>query len=82
MKTCSPARFIATTLLGTKESFDATTGEMLKDFYKRWYAPNNAILVIAGDVDPNAVLAKVKEFYGNIAEEIACPRVPRSTCNR
>src|SRR5246127_4717152 len=54
--------------LGTKDSFDATTGEMLKDFYKRWYAPNNAILIIAGDVDPSAVLAKVKEYYGNIAK--------------
>ena len=55
--------------LGTKESFDATTGEMLKDFYKRWYAPNNAILVIAGDVEPDAALAKVKEFYGNIPKK-------------
>jgi zinc protease len=52
--------------LGTKDSFEATTGEMLKSFYKRWYAPNNAILVIAGDVEPNAVLAKVKELYGKI----------------
>ncbi len=52
--------------LGTKESFDATTGEMLKDFYKKWYAPNNAILVITGDVEPGAVLAEVKEFYGDI----------------
>jgi zinc protease len=60
--------------LGTKDSFDATTGEMLKDFYKKWYAPNNAILVIAGDVDPNAVLAKVKEFYGNIAKRSLPPR--------
>ena len=55
--------------LGTKESFDATTGVMLKDFYKRWYAPNNAILVIAGDVEPAAVLAKVKEYYGKIAKK-------------
>lgn len=52
--------------LGTKESFDATTAEMLQEFYKKWYAPNNAILVIAGDVEPAAVLAKVKEFYGKI----------------
>jgi zinc protease len=52
--------------LGTKDSFDATTGEMLKDFYTKWYAPNNAILIIAGDVDSAAVLAKVKELYGNI----------------
>jgi zinc protease len=52
--------------LGTKDSFEATTGAMLKKFYRDWYAPNNAILVIAGDVQPNLVLAKVKEFYGKI----------------
>jgi zinc protease len=54
--------------LGTKESFEATTGAMLKSFYKDWYAPNNAILVIAGDVQPEAVLAEVKEFYGKISK--------------
>ncbi|MBV8069437.1 MAG: insulinase family protein [Acidobacteriaceae bacterium] len=52
--------------LGTKPSFDDTTGQMLKEFYSKWYAPNNAILVITGDVDPQAVLQKVKEYYGSI----------------
>ncbi len=52
--------------LGTKASFDATTGEMLKHFYRDWYGPNNAILVIAGDVDPAATLAAVKRLYGPI----------------
>src|SRR5438309_1294435 len=60
--------------LGTKDSFDATTGAMLKNFYKAWYAPNNAILVIAGDVEPNAVLAKVKEYYVKIKRKRLPPR--------
>jgi len=60
--------------LGTKESFDATTGEMLKQFYSRWYAPNNAILVVTGDVDPDAVLPKVKEFFGKIERKTLPPR--------
>ena len=60
--------------LGTKESFDATTGEMLRNFYKAWYAPNNAILVIAGDVEPDAVLAKVRDYYGKIERKTLPPR--------
>jgi|HubBroStandDraft_5_1064220.scaffolds.fasta_scaffold13096_2 zinc protease len=52
--------------LGTKPSFDATSGAMLQKFYRTWYAPNNAVLVITGDVDPQAVLAKVKTLYSPI----------------
>ncbi len=52
--------------LGTKASFDATTAEMLKRFHQEWYAPNNALLVVAGDVEPQAVLTKVRELYGDI----------------
>jgi zinc protease len=52
--------------LGTRESFEATTGEMLKTFYKNWYAPNNAILVVAGDIAPAATLARIKDLYGTI----------------
>ena len=62
--------------LGTKASFDATTGEMLKKFYQDWYAPNNAILIIAGDVDPAATLAKVKQLYGPIKRR-AIPKHPQ-----
>jgi zinc protease len=53
--------------LGTRPSFDATTGAMLSDFYKKWYTPGNAILVIVGDVDPTATMAKIKQLYGNIS---------------
>ncbi len=52
--------------LGTKPSFDKTTGAMLKKFHNTWYAPNNALLVITGDVDPHAVIARIKQLYGDI----------------
>lgn len=52
--------------LGTRASFDKTTGSMLKAFYDRWYAPNNAALVIVGDVRPDAVLARVRHLFGGI----------------
>jgi len=52
--------------LGTKESFDATTGAMLKDFYKKWYTPSNAILVVVGNVDEHATLASIRQMFGSI----------------
>jgi zinc protease len=52
--------------LGTRASFDRTSAAMLRQFHATWYAPNNAILVIAGDVDPAAALAQVREYFGSI----------------
>jgi zinc protease len=37
-----------------------------RNWYRRWYVPNNAILVIAGDVDPKAVFALAEKYYGRI----------------
>lgn len=68
--------------LGTKESFDVTTGTMLKKFYDTWYAPNDAILIVTGDVQPAEVLSKVKDYFGTIPRkslpsrpEVALPSV-------
>ncbi|MCJ2184724.1 insulinase family protein [Novosphingobium sp. 1949] len=57
----------AHTPLGTRPSFDKTSAADLKRFHDAWYAPNNAILVIAGDVDPQATLAEVRRLFGPIA---------------
>ena len=52
--------------LGTKSSFDATTGAMLKSFYEKWYTPSNMILMVVGDVDPASTMAKIKDLFGKI----------------
>ena len=62
--------------LGTRPSFDKTTAQDLQAFYKNWYAPNNALLVIVGDVDPQSTLAKVRDLFGKIPERKTPERAP------
>ncbi len=52
--------------LGTRPSFDRTNATLLRAFWSRWYAPNNAILVIAGDIDMQRALSDVKAAFGDI----------------
>jgi zinc protease len=52
--------------LGTRPSFDKTTGAMLRKFHNAWYVPNNAVLVIVGNVEPQKVLEQVKKVFGKI----------------
>jgi zinc protease len=60
--------------LGTRPSFEKTTSQALKQFHDAWYAPNNAILVITGDVDPKATLTEVKQLFGEIKRKQLPPR--------
>ncbi|MDR3526485.1 MAG: pitrilysin family protein, partial [Rhizomicrobium sp.] len=62
--------------LGSRPTFDKTSGAMLKAFHSKWYAPNNAILVIAGNVDPEVALGKVKALFGDIKPH-ALPARPK-----
>ncbi len=64
----------ARTPLGTVPSFEKTTGAMLKAFYDTWYVPNNAILVIAGDVSPDEAMDLVRRHFGNIPGKKVPPR--------
>jgi len=60
--------------LGTRPSFDKTTGAMLHEFYDKWYAPNNAVLIIAGDVDSKKALDEIKSLFGDIPSKKIPPR--------
>jgi zinc protease len=52
--------------VGTRAAFDRLTGPRLKEFWNKWYAPNNAVFVIAGDVDPAQTIAAVRARFDSI----------------
>jgi len=62
--------------LGTRPSFDRTTAAMLKAFHDAWYVPNNAMLVIAGDVEPQRALQDVRQLFGAIPSRPTPARRP------
>lgn len=49
----------------------------LRDWYQRWYAPDNATVVVVGDVDPQQVLALAKKYFGPLKPEHLAPPQPR-----
>lgn len=54
-------------IIGWEHEIRALNREQALAFYKRFYAPNNAILVVAGDVNGEEVKALAEKFYGGIA---------------
>ena len=64
--------------LGTRPSFDATTAEMLKQFHDAWYAPNNAILIVVGDLDPASALTRIDALFGAHPSEDPARSGPQS----
>ncbi len=50
--------------------------EDVRDWYRRWYAPNNATLVVVGDVQPEAVFALAEKYFGAIAPRELPARKP------
>jgi zinc protease len=55
------------TTIGTEEEIKSFTVDMANYFYRKYYAPNNATIIVVGDVDPAQVYELVKKYYGSIA---------------
>jgi zinc protease len=54
------------TVIGSMEDLNAATLEDVHEWFKTYYGPNNAVLVIAGDVNTQEVYEKVKKYFGDI----------------
>jgi zinc protease len=64
-------------IIGWANEMAALTWPDTKAFYDRWYAPDNAILVVAGDVTGQQVYDMAKEIYGPIAKSGKIPERAR-----
>ena len=56
-------------VIGSMEDLDAATVEDVQAFFRTYYAPNNAVLSLVGDLDPVQTLAKVKKYFGDIPRQ-------------
>ena len=64
-------------VIGWMGDIAAYTAGDVRDFHQRWYVPANAAVVIAGDVDPQQVLAWAEQTYGAIPARSVPARKPR-----
>ncbi|WP_069472493.1 M16 family metallopeptidase [Candidatus Marithrix sp. Canyon 246] len=64
-------------VIGWMSDIKNYTVEDLKVWYKRWYAPNNATVVVVGDVDPQAVFALAKKYFGPLKPSKIIPPYSR-----
>ena len=62
-------------VIGTMEDLDAAQLEEFKAFFKKYYGPDNAVLVVAGDFEMEETKEMIKDYFGSIPEGPEVPRV-------
>lgn len=60
--------------IGTVETLTAATPESVRAFYSRWYRPDNAVVIVAGDADPAMLESYVRKWFGDWTAQ--GPKVP------
>ena len=62
-------------VIGSMEDIASATYEDVVRFHETYYVPNNAVLVVAGDVDPEETLRLVEKYFGSIPAGRTVPRI-------
>lgn len=64
-------------VIGWMNDLENMTWRDAKAWYDRWYAPNNAILVVVGDVEPQKVFALAAKYFGKLKPKVLPERKPQ-----
>ncbi|HTR35981.1 MAG TPA: pitrilysin family protein [Bryobacteraceae bacterium] len=60
-------------VIGSMQDLNAATVKDVQDFFRVYYAPNNAVLTLVGDFQPQEALAKIKKYFGAIPAQPTPP---------
>ena len=60
-------------VIGSMQDLNAATIKDVQEFFRIYYAPNNAVLTLVGDFQPDEALAKVKKYFGDIPAQTPPP---------
>ncbi|HTY98638.1 MAG TPA: pitrilysin family protein [Rhodocyclaceae bacterium] len=63
-------------VIGWMDDLEHMTWRDVRDWYQTWYSPNNAYLIVVGDVDHDAVFRLAEKYYGPIKARALPERVP------
>ncbi|MDQ4122150.1 MAG: insulinase family protein [Acidobacteriota bacterium] len=64
-------------VIGTMEDLNAASLEDIKEWYRTYYGPNNAVISLAGDITPERALELVTKYFGGIAPGPPLPRTEK-----
>src|SRR5215218_5096133 len=62
--------------IGSMDDLDAASVDDVKAFFRTWYAPNNAVLSVVGDLEPDVVREWVRRYFGAIDPNASIPSLP------
>ncbi|MEI7894708.1 MAG: pitrilysin family protein, partial [Myxococcales bacterium] len=65
--------------IGTMADLDSASLDWVRAFHNSYYAPNNAVLAIAGDIDPDETLRLVRQIFGDAKPVANVPKYPGGT---
>src|SRR5437016_2939455 len=72
--------------IGSMDDLNAASVKDVSEFFKTYYAPNNAVLTLVGDFKSSEVLAKIEKYFANIPAQVPPPSPdmtePKQTAER
>ncbi len=60
-------------IIGFEKTIRAVTADDLRAYIRTWYQPQNMMLLVAGDIDPKAVLTHAEELFGDLKNDAILP---------